>query len=174
MFGVAIGNIKTDKSSWDDIHNTFRLLKVFIAGSRTNCDERKHRWIGCSPCLPVFNRIVLVHASDHIELGKGCSHLKCAHSIPALSYKSQSKEEMRLETYRKEPLHLHICRHNWNSGEGIFAITKSKGSIEVNLTSGFQGGSLGSDQDVLEVKLDIIFNTWHILRKFKNRGDETE
>ena len=55
----------------------------------------------------------------------------------------------------------HISSHNWNSCPCSLGITKSVCSLKRNLRTRLQSWSLGANQDILEVQLNICFKSWH-------------
>lgn len=82
MLRVAVGNIQTDERNLHNRKDISDLLKVLFARASTDGHVRHHLGMCSSPGRPLLHRVVLVHASNHLVLGKRFRDLEGTHGIP--------------------------------------------------------------------------------------------
>ena len=68
---------------------------------------------------------------------------------------------------------VHVGSHDGHTSPGEVAVLERKSSVQADLTSGLQGGSLRANQNILEVELDVVLNSWHLsLERIKSAVGE--
>ena len=82
----------------------------------------------------------------------------------------EDTDPLRLTSYkmqcRKATNYLHVSSHYRNTRPFELAVLKYKSSLEFHLRARLQSASLRTDQDVLEVQLNVILDSRHDARPF--------